>query len=83
MTVPDDSVLDRKVKSALLSPSLRAHLFVVGAALFAVGAVVLWLLPDLSLWWALVAVIVVSHAGLLMVAGAAVLRWIASGRGEG
>jgi hypothetical protein len=64
------------MKEALLSPSVRTHLLVVGATLVAAGALAMWLLPDLSLWWVVVAVVVVTHIGLLMVAGAAVLRWV-------
>jgi hypothetical protein len=55
-------------------------MLIVGLALFTAGGLTLWLLPALSLWWVVVAVITVSHIGLLMAMGAAVLRWITSRR---
>lgn len=77
-TTQDNPTLARKTRDTLQSPSVRTHLPIVGAALFAAGTVTLWLLPELSLWWVVVAVVVVTHIGLLMVVGAAVLRWVAS-----
>lgn len=68
---------DQKLRKALQSPVVRGHLVVVGVALFAVGAVTLWLLPDVSLWWVVVAGVLVGHIGLLMVFGGMALRWLA------
>lgn len=78
MTTQEGPHPDRTIRDAFLLPSVRTHLLIVGAALFAAGAVTLWLLPKLSLWWVVVAVVIVTHIGLLMVAGAATLRWVAS-----
>ncbi|MCP3993518.1 MAG: hypothetical protein GY722_00425 [bacterium] len=80
MTAPAKPGADRTMTDALLSPSLRAHLLIVGAALFVAGAATLWLLPEVSALWVVIAVVVVSHVGLLMVAGAAILRGAASRR---
>lgn len=78
MTAPDDPTLNRKVRDALLSPGLRSHLLIAGVALFAAGTVALWLLPEFSPLWVLVTIIVAGHIGLLMMTGAAALRWVAS-----
>ena len=79
MTAPTEPASGRPMRNALQSPSLRTHLLVVGAALSIAGGLTLWLLPELSLWWIVVAVVIVSHIGLLMVIGAAVLRWLTGG----
>ncbi|MCL1692945.1 MAG: hypothetical protein M3096_04610 [Actinomycetia bacterium] len=76
-TAQDDTAIDRKVRGALPSPSVRKHMLIVGAALSTVGGLTFWLLPELSLRWVVVAVIIVTHIGLLMVIGAAVLGWLA------
>lgn len=73
-TAQDSPTLARRVRDALASPSVQRHMLIVGLALFTAGGLTLWLLPDLSLWWVMVAVITVSHIGLLMAIGAAVLR---------
>ncbi len=72
----DEAAADRRIRDALASPGVRKHMLIVGAALFTAGGLTLWLLPELSLWWVVVAVVVVTHIGLLMVIGAAVLRWV-------
>ncbi len=64
--------------AALLSPSLRVHLLIVGTALFVAGAATLWLLPEVSALWVVIAVVVVAHVGLLMVVGATILSRTAS-----
>ena len=68
---------NRTMKDTTLSPSLQTHLLFVGIALFAAGALTLWLLPEASVWYVAVAVVVVAHIGLLMAVGAAILRWAA------
>lgn len=65
------------MRRALLLPSVRTHLLIVGAALFAAGGAAFLFLPELSMRWVLVTAIVVSHIGELMVIGAAFLRWVA------
>ena len=77
MAAPGKPNPDRRARDGWLSPGLRTHLFIVGAFLFVVGSAVSSLLPELAWWWVLVAVVVVAHVGLLMVVGAAALRWMA------
>lgn len=62
---------------ALLSHSVRTHLLIVGIALFIIGVLTLWFLPEAAAVWLIVAVVVVAHIGLLMAVGATVLRWFA------
>ena len=81
MTARQDEVtVDRTMRDTLASPIVSKHMLLVGAALVTAGGVALWLLPELSLWWVVVAVLAGIHIGLLMVIGATVLRWL-TGRG--
>jgi len=76
-SAPVKRSLDARVRDALLSPSLRMHLFIVGAAL-AVGALMsLWLFGDVSFWRVAGAMAIVTHLGIIMMFGAATLRWAA------
>lgn len=68
---------ERTMRDTLMSPSLRRHLLIVGALIFVAGSLTLWLLPDVSVLWVIVGVVIVAHIGLLMVIGSAILRWAA------
>ncbi len=83
MTSPAKSEVRRTLTDALMSPGVRTHLLIVGLAMFVSGAVTLWLLPEVSALWIVLAVVVVSHLGLLMVVGAAILRRVANRHGGG
>ena len=74
----DETTVDRKARDILASAGVRKHMLIVGAPLFTAGGLTLWLLPELSLSWVVVAVVVVTHIGLLMVIGATALRWLTS-----
>ncbi len=78
MATPSKFNPDLRARDTRLSPDLRTHLFIVGASLFVVGSAVSLLLPELAWWWVLV--VAVAHAGLFMVVGATILRWIAGRR---
>lgn len=82
-TTPAQQDADRPIGDVLPAPGVRKHLLIAGVSLFPAGAVTLWLLPEVSSLWVVVAVVVVAHVGLLMVLGAAILRGVASRRDNG
>ncbi|MCP3988583.1 MAG: hypothetical protein GY724_05900 [Actinomycetia bacterium] len=60
------------MKTILVSPSVRNHLLIVGAAVFIGAAVALRFLSGISIWWVLAAVSIVAHIGLIMTIGGAI-----------
>ncbi|MCP4225539.1 MAG: hypothetical protein GY773_19560 [Actinomycetia bacterium] len=62
------------MKTILVSPSVRNHLLIVGAAVFIGAAVALRFLSGISIWWVLAAVSIVAHIGLIMTIGGAIAR---------
>ncbi len=62
------------VRTILMSPSVRNHLLIVGAAMFIGAAVALRFLSGISIWWVLAAVSIVAHVGLIMTIGGAIAR---------
>jgi len=73
----DNSTPGGRLLTVLIAPGVRQHLTIVGFALLVVGAMAMTFLPETAAFWLIVAVIVVAHTGLIMVAGSAVLRWLA------
>jgi len=73
----DDSTTSRRLLTVLMTPGVRQHLTIVGFALLVVGAMAMTFLPETAAFWLIVAVIVVAHTGLIMVAASALLRWFA------
>jgi ubiquinone/menaquinone biosynthesis C-methylase UbiE len=54
------------------------HAALLGLLMFVGGTLVTRLAPTISLWWVVVAVAVVTHAGLALVALAALAKWVLS-----
>lgn len=69
-----------RLYNPLMSPSTRKHLLVVGVALLVAGVMALAFLPETAALWLVVTIVVVAHAGLIMLAGSAILRVLARRR---
>lgn len=65
--------------ATLHDTSVWSHMLILGVAVFAVGELVGWLLPELSLWWVVGTVYVIAHLGLITALGGAAMKLLHRG----